>query len=147
MPQPTLEESEEISSAINANHTQGGRAVGGRLFVTNLNLRFVANRFDRFTGGRDSVLPRAEVRSVEVAARSMKGGPFSGGLRRRLHVVAKGGGELFVVNFTDEDILNSLVIGPSFTGGQVLGQYQPPRLYGVKLGIRTLGDLLPDNLW
>jgi iron complex outermembrane receptor protein len=55
-------------------------------------------------------------------------------------------GELFVVNFTDEEVLNSLIVGSAFTGGQVLGQYQPPRLYGVKLGIRTLGDLMPE-LW
>jgi iron complex outermembrane receptor protein len=54
--------------------------------------------------------------------------------------------EIFVTNLTDEDILNSTVVGSSFTGGQVLGQYQAPRTYGVRLGIRTLGDLLPE-LW
>lgn len=66
--------------------------------MTERNLRFVANRFDRITGGQDIAVPRGAVESIEVADRSMHGGPFSGGLRRRLNVVTSSGGELFVVN-------------------------------------------------
>ena len=102
VPRPTLDRGERVGAAILANHTQGVRAVGGRLFVTDRNLRFVANRFDRITGGQDIAVPRGAVESIEVAERSMNGGPFSGGLRRRLHVITTDGGELFVVNKAEQ---------------------------------------------
>lgn len=98
VPRPTLDRGERVGATIFANHTQGARAVGGRLFVTDRNLRFVANRFDRITRGQDIAIPRGAVESIEVADRSMRSGPFSGGLRRRIHVVTSDGGELFVVN-------------------------------------------------
>lgn len=98
VPRPALDDGEEIVTTATANHTQSIRAVGGRIFVTNRNLRFVASRFDRLLGGTDLVIPRAEVRTAEVAERSLEGGPFTGGLRRRLHVVTGADGEFFVVN-------------------------------------------------
>ncbi len=96
VPRPKLDSNEEVAFAILANHTQGRRAVGGRLFATNLNLRFVANRLDRHTGGHDFAIPRDEITSVEVAERSAEA--FTGGMRRRLRVLTMAGGELFVVN-------------------------------------------------
>jgi len=44
------------------------------------------------------------------------------------------------------DVLNSLFVGAVFSGGQVLGQYQPPRTYGVKLSINYVADWVDDLL-
>jgi iron complex outermembrane receptor protein len=55
-------------------------------------------------------------------------------------------GELFGVNLTNEDVINSLIVGPQATGGQVLGQYQAPRLFGVRLGITYTSDLVAGLL-
>jgi iron complex outermembrane receptor protein len=54
--------------------------------------------------------------------------------------------ELYGVNLTDEEVLNSLFVGSTFTGGQVLGQYQPPRTYGVKLSVNYVADWIEDLL-
>jgi iron complex outermembrane receptor protein len=51
-------------------------------------------------------------------------------------------GEFFVTNITDEDVINFMFVGPAATGGQVLGQYQPPRLFGIRLGFDFVSDLL-----
>lgn len=73
-----------------------------RLFITNQHLRFVANRFDHRTGGRDWTMPRDEVGGVLASDRTLQGGPFSGGLRRRLQVQSATDAEHFVVNDLDE---------------------------------------------
>lgn len=52
--------------------------------------------------------------------------------------------DFFVVNLTDVDVLNSVFVGSNITGGQVLGQYQPPRTYGVQLSINYVSDWLED---
>jgi iron complex outermembrane receptor protein len=52
--------------------------------------------------------------------------------------------EVFGVNLSDEDILNSVFTGSQVTGGQALGQYQPPRTYGVKVGVNYVSDWLGD---
>jgi iron complex outermembrane receptor protein len=52
--------------------------------------------------------------------------------------------EVFGVNLSDEDILNSVVVGSQFSGGQALGQYQPPRTYGIRFGINYISDWLPE---
>jgi len=52
--------------------------------------------------------------------------------------------EVFGVNLSDEDVLNSVVVGSQFTGGQALGQYQPPRTYGIRFGINYISDWLPE---
>jgi len=49
--------------------------------------------------------------------------------------------EFFGRNLTDVDVINSMLVGPQASGGQVLGQYQPPRLFGIKLGIGFISDL------
>lgn len=54
--------------------------------------------------------------------------------------------EFFVYNLTNQTILNSQFIGSFNTGGQVLGQYQPPRLYGIKFGINYVSDWLAEML-
>jgi iron complex outermembrane receptor protein len=52
--------------------------------------------------------------------------------------------EIFGVNLSDEDVLNSVIVGSAFSGGQALGQYQAPRTYGIKFGINYISDWLPD---
>jgi iron complex outermembrane receptor protein len=54
--------------------------------------------------------------------------------------------EIFGVNLTDEDVLNSLFVGSVFSGGQVLGQYQPPRTYGAKFSVNYVADWVEDLL-
>ena len=46
---------------VRASHTQGHRAVGGKLYVTNLRLVFVAHGIDRATGGHKWECPRESV--------------------------------------------------------------------------------------
>jgi len=52
--------------------------------------------------------------------------------------------EAFVYNLNDEDVVNSMFVGPQATGGQVLGQYQAPRTYGVQFSLNYVSDLLED---
>jgi iron complex outermembrane receptor protein len=54
--------------------------------------------------------------------------------------------EVFGVNLSDEDVLNSVVIGSQLTGGAGFGQYQAPRTYGVRLGINYVSDWLAEML-
>ena len=102
VPDPVLEPGEQVLLEKAANHTQGRRAVGGQLVITDRALRFKANRVDRISGGHDLDLRREEVRSVGIADRSLEGGPFTGGARRRLEVRTASGPELFVVNGLEE---------------------------------------------
>jgi iron complex outermembrane receptor protein len=52
--------------------------------------------------------------------------------------------EIFAVNLTDEDVINSMIVGPVQSGGQILAQYQPPRVIGVQFGVNYLSDLFDD---
>ncbi len=105
VPEPDLQPQETVLATINANRTQGRRAVGGRLFLTTTHLRFVAHRFDRMLGGRDLAILRREISSASVADRSGVGDVFAGGTRRRLQVDARGSVELFVVNRLDQVVV------------------------------------------
>lgn len=53
-------------------------------------------------------------------------------------------GEFFVRNLTDEDVINSMFVGPITTGGQVLAQYQPPRLIGARISVNSISDWVND---
>jgi hypothetical protein len=100
---PVLDENEAVLASYRANHTQGNRAVGGKLFLTNRRLVFVPNRVDAKTGGRTW---EASVDAVQAIGRA---GPhfnvleiFSGALRSRLVVsTTSGGSEFFRVNGLD----------------------------------------------
>ena len=97
-----LEPGEHIIATKMANRTQGSRAMGGLITVTDRRLVFRPNIIAWLLGGRSWSVGRDEVVGVGVAPRSSKGGPFSGGIRERLRVRAKDGGEeLFVVNGLD----------------------------------------------
>jgi iron complex outermembrane receptor protein len=52
--------------------------------------------------------------------------------------------ELFVYNLTDEDVINSIIIGPRASGGQGLAQYQAPRTFGIQIGVNYVADLLQE---
>jgi hypothetical protein len=83
-----------------ANRTQGWRALGGRIVLTDRRLLFEPHALDRNTGGRGLALPLAEIRGVSVAPRTWH--PLNGGMRKRLAVETADGTELFVVNGVDE---------------------------------------------
>lgn len=82
-----------------ANRTQGLRAVGGHLDVTDGVLRFTPNAFDAVTGGKPLEVPLTQVASVGTEpGRWALSELFSGGLRTRLAVdLADGTRERFVV--------------------------------------------------
>ena len=104
MPNVHLEPDESVLFAAGANHTAGARAVGGEITVTDRALYFTPNRVDAATGGRPVQIPRTSVRGVSAAGRTSAGGPFSGGLRRRLAVRTDQGSEYFVLNRVDERV-------------------------------------------
>ena len=95
---PQLEPDETIAWSVAANRQQGGRAVGGQLTLTSSRLIFTANRMDAALAGDDWSVPREAVNDSTVSQITLAGGPFTGGLRRRLRVELPGGiHELFVV--------------------------------------------------
>jgi iron complex outermembrane receptor protein len=52
--------------------------------------------------------------------------------------------EFLVSNLTDEDVINSIFIGPQGSGGQVLAQYQPPRLISARITVNSIADWVND---
>lgn len=100
---PDLRAGESVQWAPLVNRDQGGRAVGGRLYVTEARLLFQPNRFDAVTGGKRWVCDLEDVGSVGEAPRD--GSFFSGGLRTRLRLETKSGDvERFVINHLDESV-------------------------------------------
>ncbi len=99
---PDLGQSENVIWKRAANRTQSsGRAVGGRLYLTQERLTFEPNRVDAITGGRNWQAPLGHI--AGVSRQSPDGNAFSGGLRSRLRLdLADGSVELFVVNHLDE---------------------------------------------
>ena len=47
----------------------------------------------------------------------------------------------FVNNVTDVDVLNFLFVGSTFSGSPVLGQYLPPRTWGLRFAVNFTSDL------
>ncbi|MGS2807259.1 hypothetical protein [Nocardia sp. MW-W600-9] len=99
---PALGASENVVWRKLANRTQGNRAVGGCLFLTEARLLFVPNHLDAITGGMRWEIPLTQLRSV--GRENPDGGIFSGGLRTRLRIDTDAGTELFVVNKVDQVI-------------------------------------------
>lgn len=100
---PRLADSETLLWKRLANRTQGGRAIGGALYLTEQRLLFQPHRIDALTGGKAWSAPLASILAAGTEARN--GDPFSGGLRTRLRLdIAGSGPELFVVNKIDEVI-------------------------------------------
>jgi hypothetical protein len=74
------------------------RALGGRLFVDGLRLRFEPHAIDRALAGRPWSVEFDEIRSIEVAPRRPFSHLFAAGLRRQLCVVTDDERTYFVVN-------------------------------------------------
>ena len=89
---PDQEPGELVEWVSRATRTQGARAVGGRLLVTDRRLVFRPGLLDSVTGGQTLCLYFNEI--VEVATElhcPAPGSPFQIGWRRRLKVVADDG--------------------------------------------------------
>jgi hypothetical protein len=96
--EPELESGESVVFEFRANHTEGWRSVGGKLWLTSSHIRFRANTVESDMLGHDVDVARPQVASVDVAPNTWRGGPLSGGLRKRLRITDTRGQEhLFVV--------------------------------------------------
>lgn len=94
-----LSELELVMLSYPANHTQGKRAVGGKLFVTNCRLAFAPNRIDANMGGKTWEMPLSDFKTADTDKPRLRITEiFSGAWRMRLAVHAQlGGVEYFVV--------------------------------------------------
>jgi hypothetical protein len=99
---PDLGQAETVVWNRAANRSQStGRAVGGRLYLTQERLVFEPNRVDAATGGDSWQAPLGAL--AAVSAQPPDGRALSGGLRTRLRLdLSDGNIELFVVNRLDE---------------------------------------------
>ena len=94
------QEGEEISFAIPANRTQSsGRAIGGKIFVTNKRFLFTPHLLDYLLGGKKYAINLSDIK--DIARKKAGGDVFGGGLRDRLQIRHKNGKELYVVNKLD----------------------------------------------
>lgn len=101
---PNLAPAEVAEFRFFANRTQSaGRAVGGRLTVTDRALHFTPHRFDQLFNGESVVLRCTDIVEIGIAARDV-GHAFGGGLRLRLQITLTKGEELFVANKLDERV-------------------------------------------
>lgn len=80
----TLRDGEYVIGDFFANHLQGDRGYGGRLFITNERLIFVPVAASRSRGGEHSEIELGQVSVADVAPRGAN--PRDGSLRRRLRV-------------------------------------------------------------
>src|SRR5258708_1196187 len=94
---PEMQDHEWVLWRKFANRTQGNRAVGGRLHLTDRQLIYEPNRFDAVTKGRPWSATLASIQAVSTEGRN--GSLFSGGMRTRLRIeLETGSTEYFVVN-------------------------------------------------
>lgn len=106
--EPVTADGEEVLWRRGANRQQGPRrVVGGRIFLTNQRVIFMANRVDHATGGDDWSRPLTDIVNVSVEPRRY-GIPLvtaNVGLRQRLRMECRDGtAELFVVNHVEEAV-------------------------------------------
>jgi hypothetical protein len=100
---PRLERDDQIEWSAAANRDQGGRAIGGKLFLSKRGLYFQPHTFDIVTGGRAWNCHRQEIKDIEKSKGD--GNPYSGGMRDRFQVELRDGSqEKFVVRRLDETI-------------------------------------------
>ena len=93
---PVLESDEREVATYRANRSQGSRAVGGHLLLTDRRLIFYPHKVDRATGGNAWECRLTALTDVGLSERGRN--PFDGSLRRRLKVGHGGSLDLFVVN-------------------------------------------------
>jgi GRAM domain len=92
---PPLNPGEQLVGRFRANRSQGGRAVGGHLLLTDQRLVFAPHKIDAATGGAGWQCSLRSISSVSVAPRGKN--LFDGSLRRRLMVTSDGAVTYFVV--------------------------------------------------
>ncbi len=93
---------ERIEWSRAANHLQGRRQVGGKLFLTNARLLFNPHHLDHALAGRRWSVSLEDIETVDTEPR-LTGGfldtLFGGGLRNRLRIdLVDESADLFVVN-------------------------------------------------
>ncbi len=86
---------EHVVSRFPANRTQGSRAIGGHLILTNQRLLFRPHKLDSATGGDSWECPLHSISNTAIAPRGRN--PFDGSLRRRLTVTTGGDVNYFIV--------------------------------------------------
>ena len=96
MGRPALRPNERELATYRANRSQGLRAVGGHLLLTDQRVVFYPHGLDRATGGKGW---ECELSSLSIVCMSARGfNPFNGSLRPRLQIDGNGVTEYFVVN-------------------------------------------------
>ena len=81
---------EHILLSYPANHTQGKRAVGGKIFVTNYRIAFAPNRAEVGMGGKTMEFPVANITEVATDKPHYRITEiFSGAWRKRLAVASR----------------------------------------------------------
>lgn len=106
-----LENGEMSLSEIPANHTENNIAVGGKLLVTNLGIRFIPHKLMENTGSL-VFIPYKNIAKTYIKKGSINGGLFSGGLVSRIAIDTKKQGEhLFRISKPQklEQYLNQMV--------------------------------------
>jgi hypothetical protein len=92
---PTLRPDERELATYPANRSQGFRALGGHLLLTDQRVVFYPHAVDRATGGKSWECELASISDVRMSARGFN--PFNGSLMPRLQIDANGATEYFVV--------------------------------------------------
>lgn len=96
-------ENETVSWEKGCNRTQSsGRAVGGKMFVTNKRVLFSPHHFDAALGGEKLSIPLEAIEEVSLESpgtSGIKDRLWGGGARTRLRLdLTDGSAELFVMN-------------------------------------------------
>lgn len=96
MPKPALKPDEHEIETYRANKSQGSRAVGGHLLLTDQRVLFYSHKLDDSTGGKNWECDLDSITSVGLSERGRN--PFDGSMRRRLKIESDGASDSFVVN-------------------------------------------------
>lgn len=96
VPKPALMPDEHEIETYRANRSQGSRAVGGHLLLTDRRVLFYPHKLDSGTGGKNWERDLVSITSVGLSERGHN--PFSGSMRRRLKIECDGATDFFVVN-------------------------------------------------
>lgn len=96
VPKPALKPDEHEIETYRANKSQGSRAVGGHLLLTDQRVLFYSHKLDDSTGGKNWECDLDSITSVGLSERGRN--PFDGSMRRRLKIESDGASDFFVVN-------------------------------------------------
>jgi hypothetical protein len=96
VPKPSLRPDEREIATYRANRSQGSRAVGGHLLLTDQRVLFYPHKLDSSTGGKAWECHLGAITNVGLSERGFN--PFDGSMRRRLKIESGGTANFFVVN-------------------------------------------------